>query len=255
MDVKRLKSVKYGDISVYYVPHLDGGGTSYGQDFVPIVKKNFKKLNRVCEFGSGPGFIGFSLLGNGLCKSLCLIDINPEAVEACKYTIRANGLQDKVKVYLSDGLSKVPGSERWDLVVSNPPHLDGTNNEYGMDLIAIDPKWQIHKAFYRNVSKFLKPGGSIIFVENSAGSNPEQWFKLIRENGLKPVKSFTHEGVKRSDNQILVLFMERFVESIRDGTALSKGFRFYTHNLKKFVSGAYKQNKFYFVWSKKSKRS
>jgi tRNA1(Val) A37 N6-methylase TrmN6 len=252
MDGKRFKSVKYGGISVYYVPHLDGGGTSYGQDFIPIVRKNFKKLNRVCEFGSGPGFIGFSLLGNGLCKSLCLIDINKEAIDACNYTIKANGLQGKAKAYLSDGLGKVPKSEKWDLVVSNPPHLDGSNKEYGMDLIAVDPEWRIHKAFYKNVSKFLNPGGSIIFVENGAGSNAEQWFKMIRENGLKPVKSFTYKGIKRSDNQILLLFVDRLFESLMDGTAVSKGLGFYVHNFKKFVSGAYKQNKFYFVWSKKA---
>ena len=34
-----------------------------------------------------------------------------------------NGLQDRVRVYLSDGLNGIPSSEKWDLVVSNPPHF------------------------------------------------------------------------------------------------------------------------------------
>ncbi len=248
---KRFKSVKYGSITVYYVPHLDGGGTSFGQDFIPLVRKNFRRLDRVCEFGSGPGFIGFSLLGHGLCKSLCLLDVNPEAVEACNHTIERNALQKRAKAYLSNGLRDVPRSERWDLVVSNPPHLDGTEREYGMDLIAVDPGWRIHREFYRNVSRFLKPGGSVIFVENSVGSSPEQWYRMAERNGLKPFRHFSHKGSKRGDSKILMVFMDRFVESLRDGTALSKGLRFYAHNLKKFVRSAYRQNKFYFVWSKK----
>ena len=85
----------------------------------PFVKKLIGKVSRICEFGSGPGFIGFSLLSNGLCDSLCLIDINPEAVKLCKKTIQENKLESKVSIYLSDGLSNIPSSEKWDLVVSN----------------------------------------------------------------------------------------------------------------------------------------
>lgn len=251
MKEETLKSVKYRDIKVYYLPHLDGGGTSFGQDFVPIVKKHLGRVNRACEFCSGPGFIGFSLLANGLCDSLCLVDVNKDAIEACRYTIRKNGLSSRAKAYVSDGLKAVPRSERWDLIVSNPPHLDGTEKEYGMDLIAIDPGWRIHREFYRNASKFLKPGGSIIFVENEVGSSAEQWYRLIRANGLKPVRSFKYGAQKRSDSRILSVFMDRFVESVRDGTVFSKGLRFYVHNLRKFVRSAYRQGKFYFVWSEK----
>ena len=252
VDKKRLKQVRYGDINVYYLPHLDGGGTSFGQDFVPIVKKYFKKVDRICEFCSGPGFIGFSLLANGLCDSLCLLDINKDAIEACKYTIKANNLSDKVNAYVSDGLKDVPKSEKWDLIVSNPPHFDGTEKEYGMDVIAIDPGWKIHEEFYRNVSRFLKPGGSIIFVENGVGSNPKQWQEMIEANGLTQFKSFNYEGEKRSDTKILFVFADRFIESIRDGTVFSKGMGFYIHNFKKFVRSTYKQAKFYYVWSKKA---
>jgi len=40
MNEKRYEHVKYGSINVYYVPHLDGGGTSSGQDSIPIIRKN-----------------------------------------------------------------------------------------------------------------------------------------------------------------------------------------------------------------------
>jgi SAM-dependent methyltransferase len=246
-----LRSVSYNGINVYYVPHLDGGGTSFGQDFVPVVREHFKKLGRVCEFCSGPGFIGFLLLANGLCDSLCLVDVNKDAIEACKETIKRNGLAKKAAAYVSDGLGRVPKSEKWDLVVSNPPHFYGTDEEYGMDVIAIDPKWKIHEQFYRNISKFLNPGGSILFVENGVGSTSAQWRELIERNSLKYIKSFTYKGEKRSDSKIPMVFANRFFESIRDGSILSNGPKFYIHNFKKLVRSAYKQSKFYFVWSKK----
>jgi len=251
---KRLKAARYGDIDVYYLPHLDGGGTSFGQDFVPIVEEHFKNVGRVCEFCSGPGFIGFSLLAHGLCDSLCLVDINKDAIEACKYTIRESGLSNRVAAYVSNGLKNVPKSEKWDLVVSNPPHFSGTEKEYGMDVIAIDPGWRIHREFYKNISRFLKPGGSVVFVENEVGSNPRQWRKMIEENGLRQVKSFRYNGIKRSDTSILRVFSDRVIESVQDGTIFSKGSKFYLHNFKKFVRGTYRQDKFYYVWSKKGGR-
>lgn len=248
---KGLRHVAYNGINVYYLPHLDGGGTSFGQDFVPIVRREFGKVGRACEFCSGPGFIGFSLLANKLCDSLCLSDINEEAIDACNYTIRKNGLGRKAKAYVSDGLKGIPASEKWDLVVSNPPHFDGTEKEYGMDVIAIDPGWRIHREFYRRVAKHLKPNGSVIFVENEVGSRQDQWDGMIRRAGLRKVRTFKFKGPKKEDSAILKVFMDRVAESVRDGTVFSKGIAFYIHNLKKFVRSTYRQNKFYFVWSRK----
>lgn len=250
---KLIKYTEYKGLKVYYVPHLDGGGTSFGQDFIPIIRKHFGKVGRICEFCSGPGFIGFSLLAHGLCDSLCLVDINKDAIEACNHTIKQNGLSSRVKAYVSNGLKDVPKSEKWDIIVSNPPHLSGTEKEYGFDIIAIDPKWRIHKEFYENAAKYLKPGGSILFVENDVGSNPQQWKALIGKHGrgLSYKTSFYYQGEKRSNGSIPKVFIERMVESVRDGTALSNGLDFYVHNFKKVLNSAYKQSKFYYVWSRK----
>ncbi len=78
----------YNNIIVYWIPGLDGGGRTYGQQFVPVVESLFGKVDRIHEFCAGPGFIGFSLLAAGLCDSLCLSDINPLAVELLKATVK-----------------------------------------------------------------------------------------------------------------------------------------------------------------------
>src|SRR5579885_989403 len=74
--------VTFGALEICYLEKLDGGGIALEKDFVALVKQRFGKVNRICEWCSGPGFIGFSLLAHGLCSTLCLIVINPEAVEA-----------------------------------------------------------------------------------------------------------------------------------------------------------------------------
>ena len=54
-------------------------------DGIPFLRsRGMPKQKRAFEWCSGPGFIGFSMLGNGLCETLCLSDINPAAVSSCQ---------------------------------------------------------------------------------------------------------------------------------------------------------------------------
>jgi len=131
------------------------------------------------------------LLANGLCKSLCLIDVNPDAVNICKQTIKQNSLEDKVTIYCSDGLSNIPVDEKWDLVVSNPPHFNVEKNCLVHEkLIAIDKNWKIHHEFYNNIEKFLKPNGSVLFQENIEGSNPRLHYEFIKNNNMRIIDYF-----------------------------------------------------------------
>jgi len=191
---EKIRKVRYVDISVSYNHFLALGGQNFGQDFIPVVKNIFGKVPRICEFCCGAGYIGFSLLAHGLCESLCLIDINPEAVRMCKKTIEENQLQDKVSVYLSDGLSNVPSSEKWDLVVSNGPSFIKRNNLPVYDYLRmVDPNWKIRKQFYSNAKKFIKPNGSALFLENIEGSMPWLHTEMIIKNGLELVDCFWHK--------------------------------------------------------------
>ena len=234
---EKLQEVRYGDISVIYTGDLSGGGEFFGQDFIPIVKDLFGTVSRICEFGCGPGFIGFSLLAQGLCESLCLIDVNPKAVKICHETIKKNKLENKVSVYLSDGLSNIPSSEKWDLVVSNPPNLwnSETMTTPILTLRSVDPDWNIHKQFYANIEKFLKPDGSVLFIENTAGSMPRIHTKIITESNLEVVDCFWDWEFNSSDSTFKEFgrqyYYKKILKQIFDDHAL-----------------------FYFVLSKKSQK-
>lgn len=205
------KTIQYGDINVYYLPELDGGALDFGEEaFTNTVKKMYGSVGTICEFCAGPGFIGFALLARGLCKKLCLVDINPLAIECCKKTIKENGLEDSVTTYVSDGLKQVPQKEKWDLVVSNPPHFDGTQKMYENDIIAIDPGWVIHEKFYHEVPHHLSRNGQVLFLENITGAPVEMWKVMIEKNGLKFVSTFWQKHppakfIKRTLNIISLL--------------------------------------------------
>ncbi|MEX0751868.1 MAG: methyltransferase [Xanthobacteraceae bacterium] len=182
------RSGTYGGVRVHYKRHLDGGGSGFGQDFIPFLRgRGVPKQARAFEWCAGPGFIGFSLLGHGLCETLCLADINPQAVAACHRTIADNGLAARVSVYRSDNLRDIPPSERWDLVVSNPPHFA---NEYVGELRTHDPDWRIHRGFFAKIANFLKPNGVVVLQENNAGSTAETFRAMIEAAGLSIV--FVH---------------------------------------------------------------
>jgi methylase of polypeptide subunit release factors len=179
------KAVAYGDIRVHFRKHLDGGGNAFGQDFISFLQlKHMPRQQRVFEWCAGPGFIGFSLLAHGLAETLCLADINREAIEACGRTIADNGLAERVFCCRSDNLKNIPDSERWSLVIGNPPHFA---DDWIGDLRSYDAGWQIHREFFATVGRFLKPGGVIVLQENNRGSTAATFAPMIEASGLSTV--------------------------------------------------------------------
>ena len=83
-------------------------------------------------------------LGRGLTETLCLADINPQAVDACRRSIKDNALATRANVYQSDNLANIPQSEQWDLVVGNPPWFS-VEYAWGQatDLKSRDLDWRI----------------------------------------------------------------------------------------------------------------
>ena len=187
--VERWREVEYAGVKVSYKQRLDGGGSTFGQDYIKwLTALGMPRQRRVFEWCSGPAFIGFSMLAHGLCDTLFLADINPWAVEACRRTLQRNGLAGRVTVIHSDNLDQVPPNERFDLVVGNPPHfidrLEG-------NLRAFDKDWALHKRFYRDIGRFLTPATGVCLIqENAEGSKTSDFKQMISDGGLDLI----HDG-------------------------------------------------------------
>jgi len=241
------RKIRFKNISVYYLLELHGGGATFGQDFITAVKDKIGRVDTICEFACGPGFIGFTLLAYGLCEKLCLIDVSPLAIKTCKKTIKENQLEDRVQVYLSDVLDGVPKSEKWDLVVSNPPHFQGTTEDYKNNELTFDPDWRIHKKFYREIFRHLNKEGSILFQENKMGGSALIWREMISKSKFGFVKVFE---LKPSGKEKLAAGV-KFLYSLY-GFDFFRWIQLVASGLKelypRLISKSYP---FYFVWTKK----
>lgn len=201
--MRPAKRVVLGGITIDYKSELDGGGIEFGQDFIPFLRScGMPKQPRLFERCSGPGFIGFSMLGHGLCETLCLADINPAAVRRCQNTVRLNHLEDRVSVYHSNNLRSIPANERWNLVVSNPPHFI---DQYEGDIRAHDPGWAIHREFFDTIHRHLTDDGVIVLQENNRGSVVETFREMIDTAGLEIV--FTHGDHKELTTESIFYFV------------------------------------------------
>jgi methylase of polypeptide subunit release factors len=189
--VDALETVTYNDTcTVYYRPDLDGGGRTFGQDVVRFTRERLGPVHHVLEWCAGPGFIGLSLLANGLCTRLTLCDINADAVATAVKSVRRNGLDDRVEVFRADCLDGVP-PRRVDLVVANPPHVCGERRfpKFGPEILYRDPGWAAHRRFYGAVGRYLAPGADVLIQENSLFSGPDDFAAMIEDAGLALVEA------------------------------------------------------------------
>ena len=159
----------YGQIAVFDKPDHHMGGLAFGRDFPRVLNElGIGRRGQMFEFCAGPGYIGYSLLAAGWCESLVLADIDPDSVSTARFTAAHNELEDRVVVYRSDALEQIPDSERWDLVVANPPHF----SERNADIRIFDPGWELHRRFYASVASHMNPGGLVVMAENPGRLGP-----------------------------------------------------------------------------------
>lgn len=188
----------YG-INVHYSENTNGAGLELRHDCINAIQTftHGRKFKRCYEWCSGPAFLGYSILGNNMCETLCLSDIFPLAITQSTQTAVENDLLDAVTIYQSDNWKNIPIDEKFDLIIANPPHFDVINywNERWNyeQRIYLDKGWNIHKEFFAGVSQHLIEDGSIILLENAWGSGVNTFQKMIDDAGLKVVGHFLSE--------------------------------------------------------------
>ena len=200
-----LKFVTTGDhkIQVFYKIELDGGGTTFGQDYLSVFADRYpgRVFNRAYEWCSGPGFIGFSLLSHGICKTLCLSDLYDPSITAAEITIDydTNQCRDRVTAYLCKDVGLIPKHEQFDLIVANPPHFnDITMNDYTGIRISKDINWQAHRNFFNNIKQYLTSDGIILLQEHIHGAKLDDFSNMIEENGLQITDHYNSIDVDRN---------------------------------------------------------
>ncbi|RXG84478.1 methyltransferase [Bradyrhizobium zhanjiangense] len=200
----------WNGVSVYYTDNLDGGGLKFADDYLDLFNcfKDRPRFQRMFEWCCGPAFIGYSMLASDICESLCLADFYGPAIDAAQYTARKNNIEDRVTIYQGHGLLALPDSEKFDLIVGNPPNHVGPVMWYSHvePHIYVDNNWLLHREFFSGIRKHLERDGLIVLFENSRASHIDTFRPMLESSGLK-ISGWRWS--RRFDTQYWYLFIIR----------------------------------------------
>jgi hypothetical protein len=186
-------------IKIQFPTHLDGGGTMMVDDLITAIKLSGKHVyERGCEWCAGYGVLGYEVLGLGLAKHMVFTDYYPAVITNCLETANNNHLSKYVTGHISSTIGGIPNTEKWDLVVSNPPHVAdrdyfiSTMPEESQYLdntcrLTVDQNFAIHREFFRNIKEKLTSDADIFLIE---ASNHNFFVEWADEGGLRLVDKF-----------------------------------------------------------------
>ena len=202
------------DCDIFYTPETNGGGDYFFLEYLDLVIEQYGRVHHLMEWCSGPGFIGYGMMACNICDRLTLLDKFEPAVKIAEKTASnsfiKHGLDIKdpntvyhrrvfprTKIYHSDNLSVLP-DDKIDLVVGNPPHFENEEdaikslskmgspvfNDHLRDII-LDPNWDAHRDFFKQLSTRLSDDGRICLQLHSGGSDVDTFKPMVEEAGLR----------------------------------------------------------------------
>jgi len=218
---------KINDIDVYYTNETNGGGEAFAQDYCNIVDGLYgdRVFENALEWCSGPGFIGYAMLATGLCNRITFNDLHQPALDMVELTKLKNPTYaDKISIYQGSTLECIPESEKFDLVVANPPHYLSkylASQSLGFDKmgitigqrnaeILVDENWKAHTAFYNYIKKRLAPNGIILIQENQSGSSRRagNFLQMIENAGLRIVREISSLEHYNTNTAMQIYYIE-----------------------------------------------
>lgn|GEM_PF-1662767 len=189
-------AVSYNGLLVFDREDLNGGGLWHAQNYSrALLDLGIGPCERIFDFCSGPGYIGYFLLASGYCKTLAMTDISQAATDVARYTASYNRIEDIVSIYTSDALEQIPESEKWDLVVANVP-VPEQDLALSSNIIDYDVQGKLHCRFYGSVKKFMKPGGLILALNTRKHSSAEYFRPMIEEGGGQIVETMIQKDFR-----------------------------------------------------------
>jgi methylase of polypeptide subunit release factors len=147
-------------------------------------------FNHCLEWCSGPGFIGFSLLGKGLCKQLDLADIWQPALSA------ANAVKApcNVDTWHIRNLCDIQPPRMYDLIVANPPWWPGNLLQHDRiyNRLGSDPGQATLKKFLIDAKNYLTPDGLIVLSQGQSYTGPKDILNALADTGFELTQVLDH---------------------------------------------------------------
>lgn len=138
------------------------------KQFTPWIEPN--EVRFVVDLGTGSGCIAVAIAHAFPDARVDAVDISADALEVTAINIEKHGLEDRVTPVQSDFFSAL-GGRQYDLIVSNPPYVDGTDmksmpaeyqSEPVLGLVAGDDGLVSVRKILHDASPFLTDNGILV---------------------------------------------------------------------------------------------
>lgn len=128
------------------------------------------------DIGAGSGLYSVALLAAGAGRVTAL-DINPASATQTAVNVMANGLDSTRLSCVTSPLEEYTPDERFDLVITNPPHLPydpSYAREDGLEtaLVARKGGRAVYDSVVERVDTLLAPGGTLLMAHSSLADIP-----------------------------------------------------------------------------------
>ena len=140
---------------------------------------------RVLEIGCGCGIVSLSAAAASQKNAVLGVDISPIAVGCAKKNAEANSIKN-CKFAASDLFSAIPGGEKFDVILFNPPYLPTTREERlssPYENAAYDGGkggLEVFLKFAMAAPAFLAPGGRVAVIATSLGGGIESTASALK---------------------------------------------------------------------------
>lgn len=131
----------------------------------------------VLDMGTGSGVL--AVVAARAAKSVVAIDVNPDAVRCARDNARRNGVE--VDVRGGDLFAPLRPEERFDVILFNPPYMDGEAPDL-LGKALHDPGKSIATRFFSGAKQHLEEGGHLRVLYSSIADH-RRFLEIAGEHG------------------------------------------------------------------------
>ncbi len=193
-------------------------GELTGMGAIRFIRERGLRDLSILDMCCGVGVIGLTIFSElraeSIVKQVSFADINIFNLNSLQRTLEINDLDQlkgtQINYWLSDSLGNIPPNQKFDLIVSNPPHFfveDRTATALAPSRLAMyDADWSLHKSFYSRCHEYLTERGEVWFLENGDAINAEGLRPMIDAN---PHLKYVGEMVEPGDPVFFWMFSKK----------------------------------------------
>ena len=177
------------------------------ENTINYVNEIFKEPIDIIDLGTGSGVIGLTLEKKVSTNSVDLVDISEKALEVThKNCVNFNS---KANIILSDMFDNIPNTNKYDLVISNPPYIKTDeeieeivkNNEPHIALYGGEDGLDFYKKILYSVKPYLKEKSIIAF---EIGYTQAEDIKKIVQEVLPTAKVIIKQDLSEKNRMMFI---------------------------------------------------